>query len=110
MTWMTSELRKKYGSCKSDISVYMYFQYHCCGVSGGINSTESWAYYKMNSDWFLHQSQAAPEFVPTSCCRDPENTPNITKCQGLTDRTIIPFRGPPVAPRLINDQLYTEVC
>ena len=48
-------------------------------------------------------------FVPSSCCKDPENTPNISKCQGHTDITIIPYTDPPVYIHQLNDQLYTEV-
>ena len=48
-------------------------------------------------------------FVPSSCCKDPENTPNISKCQGHRDTTIIPYTDPPVYIYQLNDQLYTEV-
>ena len=54
-------------------------------------------------------SRSRLEFVPLSCCVDTVNTPNITQCQGLTDRTRIPYTDPPVAKPQMNDQLYTEV-
>lgn len=50
------------------------------------------------------------EYVPVSCCKDTENTPNVTKCQGSIDKTTIPNAGPPVLhSSQYNDQLHTEV-
>ena len=49
------------------------------------------------------------EYVPTSCCLDPENTPNVTMCQGLADDSIIPVVSPPVYEYQLNDQLFTQV-
>ncbi|XP_060593471.1 CD82 antigen-like [Ruditapes philippinarum] len=90
--------------------------FKCCGVSGGVNSSDSWALYKKSSTWFtkLSESVKSPlkiEYVPTSCCKDTENTPNVTQCQGLINKAIIPQFGPPITSEdNLNDQLYTEGC
>ncbi|WAR25707.1 TSN11-like protein [Mya arenaria] len=91
--------------------------FQCCGITGEVNSTESWAYYKTYTDWFHNNTELAKksrklqlEYVPLSCCVDPENTPNVTQCQGLSRPTIIPVTGPPVGEDQTNDQLFTEGC
>lgn len=87
--------------------------FKCCGVNGNVNTTTSWAFYKLSSQWFLSADPGTRniEYVPTSCCKDAENTPNVTKCQGLSDKTVIPVRGPPLRfDSEVNDQLYTEGC
>ncbi|XP_045166200.2 CD82 antigen-like isoform X2 [Mercenaria mercenaria] len=88
--------------------------FKCCGVSGDVNSSDSWAIYKLASAWFAGQSVMTAqqtEYVPVSCCKDPENTPNVTKCQGVVDKRSIPVIGPPVIDKnQLNDQLYTEGC
>ncbi|KAH3872556.1 tetraspanin-9-like [Dreissena polymorpha] len=91
--------------------------FHCCGLIGDVNSTESWAFYKLQSDWFYNNTDLAKtsrnlkvEYVPTSCCKDRKNTPNVTLCQGLSDVTRIPAVGPHVTTRQWNDQLYTQGC
>lgn len=86
----------------------------CCGVQGGINSTESWAFYKRNTDWFSNQTYhpmpGGIQYIPESCCKDPENTPNKTKCVGQTVDMLAPKFGPPVRPNSFNDQMYTHGC
>lgn len=120
LTQLRIQLNSSYGR-KGEEAVtegwdYMQKIFHCCGVSGDVNSTESWAYYKYHTDWYYNnteisqQSRKPLEFVPLSCCRDTENTPNITKCQGLADKTRIPYTDPPVSPQQMNDQLHTEGC
>lgn len=90
--------------------------FKCCGVSGNVNSSDSWAIYKLSSRWFQMQTELTPrpkkfEYVPVSCCVDTENTPNVTKCQGSIDQTSIPMKGPPVLDfSQLNDQLHTEGC
>lgn len=121
LTQLRIQLNTSYGRTGEEAVTeawdYMQTIFHCCGVSGDINSTESWAYYKYHTDWFYNNTELAKqssrsrlEFVPLSCCVDTVNTPNITKCQGLTDRTRIPYTDPPVAKAQMNDQLYTEGC
>lgn len=84
--------------------------FKCCGVRGGINSTESWAYYRFNTGWFMNQTEKQLKYVPESCCRDRVNTPNLNKCQGITDRNLIPYLKPPATPKQENDELFTEGC
>ena len=40
----------------AEIEKMHLFQFHCCGVSGDVNSTESWAYYKYHTDWFYNNT------------------------------------------------------
>ncbi|KAL4225852.1 hypothetical protein ACF0H5_013841 [Mactra antiquata] len=97
--------------------------FKCCGIQGDFNSTESWSFYKGQTDWFangyyadhsdydIHLSTVSTMYVPLSCCIDSENTPNVTKCQGVSNDQIIPKFGPPVLHQSqLNDQLYTEGC
>lgn len=89
--------------------------FKCCGVIGDVNATTSWAFYKRNSEWFQNPDTAVrsrdKKYVPESCCRDSENTPNVTKCQGISDKTVIPVVDPPLrSASEENDQLYTEGC
>lgn len=109
---LRTQLDKSYGT-KGEESVTeawnsMQILFKCCGITGDINSTDSWAYYKNNTKWFINNNNK--EYVPSSCCRDSENTPNVTKCQGKGDQSIAPVVGPPVNISQMNDQLYTEGC
>ncbi|XP_033745141.1 leukocyte surface antigen CD53-like [Pecten maximus] len=82
--------------------------FKCCGVEGDVNSSSSWAFYKLQSAWYQNQ-QIPIQYVPDSCCTDPTSTPNRTMCVGHA-LYIAPTYGPPVPPEKANDQLYGKGC
>ncbi|KAJ8301088.1 hypothetical protein KUTeg_020075 [Tegillarca granosa] len=57
-----------------------------------------------------HPMPGGIQYIPESCCKDPENTPNKTKCVGQTVDMLAPKFGPPVRPNSFNDQMYTHGC
>ncbi|XP_055882024.1 tetraspanin-9-like isoform X2 [Biomphalaria glabrata] len=84
--------------------------FQCCGVSGGVNSTTSWAYYREYTFWFKNQTDDMREYVPESCCRNVFGN-NRTKCVGGSGyENIIPAILPPVGAHQENDLLYTNGC
>lgn len=115
---LKTQLKQSYGK-KSEESVTdawnsLQSLFKCCGIVGDVNSNDSWAYYKLNTEWFNitkdNTKKSPKQYVPSSCCKDSENTPNVTKCQGQGDQSIIPVTNPPVTISQMNDQLYTEGC
>ncbi|ESP00576.1 hypothetical protein LOTGIDRAFT_157852 [Lottia gigantea] len=60
----------------------------CCGVSGNVTSKDSWAFYKLNTVWFIQEMNKPTDgkLVPESCCKDR----NIAVCTGQEF-----FQGPP---------------
>ncbi|XP_062608862.1 CD151 antigen-like isoform X1 [Saccostrea cucullata] len=85
---------------------------HCCGIEGNENSTYSWSFYKLSTDWYKNQVQTVGrlQYVPESCCKYPYDTNNVTKCIGLQNRYTAPVVGPPVSLIMQNDQLFTQGC
>ncbi|XP_060062749.1 tetraspanin-18-like [Ylistrum balloti] len=92
---MTSILTEQYGvdlddradnRVVTDMWNFMQKQLQCCGISGGVNSTTSWAAYKLESKWYAQFSAGVP-YVPESCCR-PEG--DLELCTGMRK-----FSGPP---------------
>lgn len=83
--------------------------FKCCGVEGDVNSSSSWAFYKRHSAWFVNQT-APIQYVPDSCCADPDSTPNRTMCVGQALSNIAPRLGPPVPPKKTNNQLHGKGC
>ncbi|WAR24398.1 TSN9-like protein [Mya arenaria] len=51
----------------------------CCGVTGGVNSTTSWAIYR-HTTWYKGFETGKP-YVPQSCC-DPEG--DLNDCSGYS--------------------------
>lgn len=93
---------------------FMQKMFKCCGVTGGVNSTESWMYYQRSS-WFNEQEKLKEkqkikflDYVPESCCvQEPRN---LTKCQGRYSNIIPALNTTNVTADLENDSLYTEGC
>ncbi|KAH3693679.1 hypothetical protein DPMN_081119 [Dreissena polymorpha] len=80
--------------------------FECCGPHGDANSTSSWAFYKLHSQWYTQTNMRAP-YVPESCCRDG----NKAICTGIETINGAPTRGPPMDKLYVhNDFLYTEGC
>ncbi|XP_064607508.1 CD151 antigen-like [Liolophura sinensis] len=82
--------------------------FSCCGVEGNINSSTSWAYYKLNTEWFKQQKET-PQYVPNSCCKSQEKYEK-NRCVGLEDPHLAPNWGPPVSKQHFNEQLHTHGC
>ncbi|XP_060587437.1 CD151 antigen-like [Ruditapes philippinarum] len=79
--------------------------FQCCGPYGDINSTYSWSFYKLHSDWYLQANNRAP-FVPDSCCSGDKQI-----CTGVQTIKGPPSRGPPVSSSYAkNEHLYTQGC
>ncbi|ESP00577.1 hypothetical protein LOTGIDRAFT_157853 [Lottia gigantea] len=80
----------------------------CCGVSGNINSTDSWAFYKHYHTRWYEQFQPGSPYVPESCCDPAGEDP---KCQGDMEMNGPPSLGPPVnSDMVLNMALYTDGC
>ncbi|XP_041358502.1 CD151 antigen-like [Gigantopelta aegis] len=80
----------------------------CCGVTGDVNSTRSWAVYKLNSTWFSESTAANKSYVPESCCKPNRD---IAVCTGLAAIDGAPVLGPPINSSMsANDNLYTDGC
>ncbi|KAH3693664.1 hypothetical protein DPMN_081104 [Dreissena polymorpha] len=78
----------------------------CCGVTGNINSTTSWAIYR-HSAWYKGFETGKP-YVPQSCC-NPDGDINI--CTGITDYNGLPAHGPPFTATMnTNPHLYIRGC
>ncbi|XP_056019988.1 tetraspanin-18-like isoform X8 [Ostrea edulis] len=79
----------------------------CCGAHGKYDSHKSWAFYKLSSEWYIHQEGKYP-MVPESCCIEGGDK---QKCQG---QTIInkgpPNYGPVTLPKKFESHLHTEGC
>ncbi|XP_069141701.1 leukocyte surface antigen CD53-like isoform X4 [Argopecten irradians] len=98
------------GFVVSAVLVYAFRgKFKCCGVEGDVNSSSSWAFYKRHSAWFVNQT-APIQYVPDSCCADPDSTPNRTMCVGQALSNIAPRLGPPVPPEKTNNQLHGKGC
>ncbi|CAG2207491.1 unnamed protein product [Mytilus edulis] len=80
-------------------------QLECCGVHGGVNSTDSWAIYKIKSQWYK-QGNNRKAYVPDSCCR---HDGDIITCTGLNGTEGTPIDGPPVGGN-VNPHLYHKGC
>ncbi|KAK3602035.1 hypothetical protein CHS0354_015026 [Potamilus streckersoni] len=84
----------------------MQRELHCCGVTGDMNSTTSWALYRY-SKWYKKHESGKP-YVPQSCCK-PDGSTNI--CTGIEDFNGPPSKKPPVDNTMqINPHLYTRGC
>ncbi|XP_063434051.1 CD151 antigen-like isoform X1 [Mytilus trossulus] len=77
----------------------------CCGVHGGVNSTDSWAIYKIKSQWYK-QGNNRKAYVPDSCCR---HDGDIITCTGLNGTEGTPIDGPPISGN-VNPHLYHKGC
>ncbi|KAK3102882.1 hypothetical protein FSP39_014643 [Pinctada imbricata] len=111
LTSLKKTLTSSYGS-NDDVTEgwdSMQQMFRCCGVSGNVNSTDSWAFYKSQTDWFSRQKSQI-QYIPDSCCTDASSTPNRTKCVGLKNKKKAPVKGPPVTPKIFNDQMFTQGC
>ncbi|XP_036358541.1 tetraspanin-8-like [Octopus sinensis] len=115
-----SSLNDSYGENDRETRAWNCMQsaLECCGVEGGINSTNSWAYYKRNTVWFLNQTAARRpyreyhrydkiKYIPDSCC---QKKANLTRCTGGLEKDMAPYLGPPVLPHQYNDQMYGKGC
>ncbi|KAH9489070.1 Tetraspanin-11 [Bulinus truncatus] len=112
LTELSKSLNETYGDrekmevTKAWDTMQKYFR--CCGVSGGVNSTTSWAYYRENTAWFRNQTETVKAYVPDSCCRNIIED-NRTKCV-VGNESIIPTLLPPVGAHQENELLFTEGC
>ncbi|XP_060587433.1 CD151 antigen-like isoform X2 [Ruditapes philippinarum] len=90
----------------TDFWNWLQRELQCCGVTGGLNSTTSWAIYR-HAEWYKGFETGKP-YVPQSCCKVDGD---INLCTGITD-----FNGPPsLTPPLLgnfdtNSELYTVGC
>lgn len=86
----------------------------CCGLTGGQNSSQSWAIYKNESQWFrtldYEDKDLGVKYVPASCCK-PDVNLEICVGRSPANSTNPPARGPPVAESMtFPDGLYTNGC
>ncbi|KAK6180281.1 hypothetical protein SNE40_012467 [Patella caerulea] len=80
----------------------------CCGITGDINSTESWAFYKLSDTKWYQQFSSGVPYVPSSCC-DPAG--ELPKCDGTMALNGPPSLGPPINSSMVmNEALYPEGC
>ncbi|KAK3592903.1 hypothetical protein CHS0354_004130 [Potamilus streckersoni] len=77
----------------------------CCGAYGEMNSTTSWALYKLKSSW-VNKNVSNGSLVPASCCKGT----NLTLCLGKIPTDSPPYKGPPVAQIPIDYTLFTMGC
>ncbi|GAB1600807.1 tetraspanin-8-like [Argonauta hians] len=105
-------LNESYGEDDRETRAWNCMQstFQCCGVEGGMNSTNSWAYYKRNTVWFFNQTADEHiKYVPESCCRNTGKA-NLTRCTRGFEKDMAPYAGPPLQPHQYNDQLYGKGC
>ncbi|KAL3869746.1 hypothetical protein ACJMK2_042387 [Sinanodonta woodiana] len=77
----------------------------CCGVYGEMNSTTSWALYKLKSSW-VDKNVSNGSLVPASCCKGT----NLTMCLGKIPTDSPPYKGPPVVQIPSDYTLFTTGC
>ncbi|XP_062591267.1 CD151 antigen-like isoform X2 [Saccostrea cucullata] len=86
---------------------FLQKQLKCCGVSGDANSTDSWAIYKIKSEWF-RTKESDGQLVPESCC-NPDG--DLAMCNKASS-----FQGPPnndppfIGPYRKNPYMYHTGC
>ncbi|KAL4236390.1 CD63 antigen [Mactra antiquata] len=112
---MEDVLIEKYGvdlSVKSenrmvtDMWNWLQREMKCCGVTGDVNSTTSWAIYR-HSEWYKGLASGKP-YVPQSCCKEDGD---INKCTGISTFNGPPSLNPPLSSTTaINTELYTNGC
>ncbi|KAJ8306561.1 hypothetical protein KUTeg_017106 [Tegillarca granosa] len=80
-------------------------QLKCCGVSGGVDSTDSWAIYKLSTKWYKRFPLGKP-YVPDSCCK-PDG--DLGLCTGMLRLNGPPTLGPSSNTTLVaNPHLYVN--
>lgn len=112
---MEDVLMKKYGvdldkssdnRMVTDFWNWLQRELQCCGVTGGLNTTTSWAIYR-HSEWYKGFETGKP-YVPESCCKADGD---INLCTGITDFSGPPSVGPPLSANAeTNTELYTVGC
>ncbi|KAK3090961.1 hypothetical protein FSP39_016074 [Pinctada imbricata] len=92
----------------TDVMDFMQKQLKCCGVTGDVNSSDSWAIYKTQTSWFKRNDTEDRQYVPESCCIP--NT-DVQTCTGVTPYDGPPTAGPPLkGTNRKNPNLYHTGC